>query len=280
LAADRLTFAARLRATALCFVPIVVVAVTHLLTHAAWLRIAATSGAVPRFEPGPLGWLLIVLACAGAAIEWRRSGDGATSWFAAGLGAQALALYALARVSGAQMPYMAMKMLYLAVYPAAVLGAVAIGAIGRRLPASAVWVVMLAVCGIGVMHAGRRVVPPSVVDVDLHDAGRWAREHLPARCVDYIANSSDQAYWLHLAVLGQPRSSRRTAEIDGYTANRAIGRWLEGDALPYAIALRELLPGELLRDVRVLHEVGGAVVIERVGVACPLAMEGRPSIGD
>ena len=123
------------------------------------------------------------------------------------------------------------------------------------------------------MHAGREVVPPPVVDVDLHEAGRWARDHLPARCVDYLVDSADQAYWLHLAVLGQPRSSPRTAEIDHYTSNRAIGRWIDGSALPYAVARRELLPGELLRDARVLEEVRGAVVIERAGVAFPLAIE-------
>jgi hypothetical protein len=84
--------------------------------------------------------------------------------------------------------------------------------------------------------------------------------------------NADLAYWLHLAVLGQPRSSPRTADIDHYTVNRAAGRWLEGDGLPYAVALRALLPGEIVRDAKVLKEVGGAVVIERVGVACPSAI--------
>jgi hypothetical protein len=70
--------------------------------------------------------------------------------------------------------------------------------------------------------------------------------------------------------MGQPRSSARTAAIDGYTSNRAIGRWLEGGALPYAVARRELLPGQLLSDAETLATFGDAVVIQRRGVACPL----------
>ena len=173
---------------------------------------------------------------------------------------------------GAETPYMAMKMLYLGVYPAAVLGILGIDAIARRFPSGVSWAVLLVVCGIGVGHARSTVVPPSVVDVSLHDAGKWAREHLEARCVDYIVENADQAYWLHLAVLGQPRSSPRTADIDHYTANRAAGRWVEGGALPYAVAFRALLPGEVVRDARVLKEFGTAVVIERAGVACPSAI--------
>jgi hypothetical protein len=88
--------------------------------------------------------------------------------------------------------------------------------------------------------------------------------------VGYIVDDAEQAYWLHLAVMGQPRSSPRTADLDGYTSNRAVGRWLEGAALPYAIARRELLPGEVVRDAEVVHAAGAAVVIKRPGVACPL----------
>ena len=56
----------------------------------------------------------------------------------------------------------------------------------------------------------------------------------------------------------EPRSSARTADIDGYTPNRANGRWIEGSALPYAVARRELLPGEVLRDAEILRGFGTA----------------------
>jgi hypothetical protein len=122
---------------------------------------------------------------------------------------------------------------------------------------------------VGFAHAAAAQVPAPVVDIDLSNAGRWARQTLQPGCVDYIVDNAEQAYWLHLAVLGQPRSSLRTAEIDGYTPNRAIGRWIEGSTLPYAIARRELLPGEVLRDADILRQFGAAVVIQRRGAACP-----------
>ena len=272
LSARELSSTARVRSAVFCFGPVAVVSVLHLSAHAAWLGLAGTSGAVPLLAPGPLGWLFIALACAGAVIGWRQEPARPTLWFAAALVAQALALYALARMRGAETPYMAMKMLYLGVYPVAVLGVLGIEAIARRFRSGVSWAVLLVVCGIGAGHARSAVVPPPVVDVSLHDAGKWAREHLEARCVDYIVENADQAYWLHLAVLGQPRSSPRTADIDHYTANRAAGRWVEGGALPYAVARRDLLPGEIVRDAVVLKEVGSAVVIERVGVACPSAI--------
>jgi hypothetical protein len=83
-------------------------------------------------------------------------------------------------------------------------------------------------------------------------------------------DNAEQAYWLHLSVMGQPRSSPRTADLDGYTMNRAVGRWLAGEAPPYAIARLELLPGEVLRDAETVATFGTAVVIHRRGVACPL----------
>jgi len=268
IAAHDLAWRARTKAGAIAAAPLSVVAAVHLAQHAAWLRLAGTGGAVPRFAPDAAGWALIVLALAGAAVAWRRPGAWATLWFAVALLAQALALYGVARARGAGTPYMAMKMIYLGVYPVAVLGTIAVAEVVRRLPERAVWILMLMVCGTGLAHASREHVPPSVVDVDLHDAGVWARAHLESRCVDYIVDDADQAYWLHLAVMGQSRAGARTADIDHYTSNRAVGQWIEGTALPYAVAKRSLLPGDVLREAEVVHESGRAVVIRRRGAGC------------
>lgn len=273
LCAPGLGSSARARAGALGVVPCAIVAALHLSQHAAWLRIAGTSGAVPAFLPGVTGWLLIALAFGGAAMAWERPSARVTLWFAGAVVLQAFALWLLARVRGAATPYMAMKMIYLAVYPATVLGALALDAVVRRLRAGAMgaaWATAVVVCAVGVRMAVSSPAPPPLVDVDLDAAGRWARATLPAACVDYIVDNAEQAYWLHLAVMGQPRSSPRTADIDGYTANRAVGRWIDGSALPYAIARRDLLPGEVARDAEVVRSAGAAVVIKRPGVACPL----------
>ena len=109
------------------------------------------------------------------------------------------------------------------------------------------WSAAVLAAGLGVATAASTPLPPPIVTRDLDAAGRWARAHLPPACVDYLVDNAEQAYWLHLAVMGQPRSSARTADLDGYTSNRAIGRWLEGAPMAYAVAQRDLLPAELAR---------------------------------
>ena len=264
---------ARARLASLAVGPPALVAALHLSQHATWLRMAGTSGAVPRFSPGALGGLLVALAVVGAARALPRPHARVTLWFTGGLALQALALWLLASVRGAEIPYMAMKMLYLAVYPAAVLATLGIADVIRKLPLPvlpAAWAAALLVIAAGLRAAGASPAPPPLVSADLDAAARWARAHVPPACVDYIVDNAEQAYWLHLAVMGQPRSSPRTADIDGYTTNRAVGRWLAGEALPYAVARLELLPGEVLREADTLATFGTAVVIQRRGVACPL----------
>jgi hypothetical protein len=270
LAMTRLSWTDRLRHGALAAAPVAVVAAIHLVQHAAWLRIAGASGAVPAFAPGLLGWMLAGLAITGTAAVWRLPAARVTLWFLGAILLQGTALWLLPRARGAETPYMAMKMIYLAVYPVAVLGAAGVGVVLRRVPvplalsASAALVAALAA---GLVAATRAPVPPPIVDADLDAAGRWAREHLPPSCVGYIVDSAEQAYWLHLAVMGQPRASARTADIDRYTANRAVGLWIEGAALPYAIARRGLLPGEVLSDADIVYDAGSAVVLRRRGAA-------------
>jgi hypothetical protein len=266
-----LTVGTRVRHAAIAALPFALVAVLHLSRHAAWLRMAGTSGSVPALVLGPTVVVLLGLALLGCAAAWTRGAGQITLCFAVGVVLQAAALYVLARVRGAETPYMAMKMIYLAVFPAAVLAAAGLGAVLGRVPgrsAACAWVATLVVLGLGLRAATASPVPPPVVSADLDAAGRWARVNLPAECVDYLVRDAEQAYWLHLAVMGQPRSSTRTADIDGYTANRAVGRWIEGTALPYAVALRELLPGEVLDTVEVVRSFGAAVIIRRRGSGC------------
>jgi hypothetical protein len=263
---------ARARLLALATIPPAGVAVLHVARHAAWLRIAGTSGAVPAFVPGVLGWILLGLAATGATRALRLPQARVALCFALGIMLQALALWGLAVAGGAATPYMAMKMIYLAIYPAAVLASLGLAVVVSGLQVAtrpAAWATAAVVMATGLRAAAAAPPPPPLVSVDLDTAARWARAHLPPACVDYLVDNAEQAYWLHLAVMGQPRSTARTADIDGYTSNRAIGRWLEGSALPYAVASSALLPGELLRDADMVGSFGSAVVIHRRGVACP-----------
>jgi hypothetical protein len=262
---------ARARLAALAILPPAAVAALHLARHAAWLRMAGTSGAVTAFSPGVLGWVLAALALIGVASAVPRSHAHVTLWFTLGLGLQAAALWLLAAARGAETPYMAMKMIYLAVYPAAALATVGIATALQTINLSvrpAAWIAAVLVMATGLHAAVVSQAPPPLVSIDLDAAGRWARAHLQPACVDYIVDNAEQAYWLHLAVMGQPRSSPRTADIDGYTANRAVGRWLTGESSPYTIARVALLPGEVLREADVVASFGDAVVIQRRGVAC------------
>ena len=168
LGAAHLSGTARARAAVLAVLPFTVVAVLHLSRHAAWLRIAGTSGAVPAFLPGPLGWMLMTLALAGVVAARRATEARITIWFAAGIGLQALALWLLARARGAETPYMAMKMIYLAIYPVAVLAAIGLGSVVQRsrLPAAAArWLVAIAVLALGIRTAVASLLAPPLVDL-------------------------------------------------------------------------------------------------------------------
>ena len=66
-----------------------------------------------------------------------------------------------------------------------------------------------------------RAIP--VVDLDLYEAGKWTRANVGQTCVDYLVADAETAYWLHLAVLGNPRASERMIEIDRYDPRAAAG---------------------------------------------------------
>jgi hypothetical protein len=147
---------------------------------------------------------------------------------------------------------------------AAVLAAGALGAGGTRLPPRLhrlAWLTPFVAMAVSLPGLTRQPVPPPIVSPDLYAAGRWARDHLDVGCVGYLVENAEVAYWLHLAVLGQPRSSPRTADIDGYTANRELGRWIAGVPQTHAIARASLLPGEVLADTVVVFREGDAVVL-------------------
>ena len=166
---------------------------------------------------------------------------------------------------------MALKMAYLAIYPLAVISAVGVGEVlkgagrfGEVLGGAGrfvSWVLAIAVTAAAVQGVLAAPRPVPVVSLDLYHAGRWAREHLPPESVDYLVASADTAYWLHLAVMGQPRASARTAEVDAYEAHRALGRWVAGEGRPYAIADLALLPGEVRNRVTIAAQFGGAALI-------------------
>lgn len=166
---------------------------------------------------------------------------------------------------------MAYKMAYLAIYPLAIFGALGLHAGLSRsalpLQSAAGWAMATLMVVLVVRPAINAPRPVPVVSIDLYDAGRWLRANVGAGGADYLVADSDTAYWLHLAVLGNPRSSERTAEIDRFDARPVMGEWVASRGRGYAVADLRLLPDEVRRNVQVLAEFGHAAVIRRPGAA-------------
>jgi asparagine N-glycosylation enzyme membrane subunit Stt3 len=193
---------------------------------------------------------------------------------------QAVTLFVLAKSQGADTPYMAFKMVYLAIYPAAVLAAVAMASAERAVVTgsrehseskgeskNAVGWILAAVLMIAAVRpalSATRAVP--VVDLDFYAAGKWTRANIGQTCVDYLVGDAETAYWLHLAVLGNPRVSERTIEMDRYEPRAAIGPWITSEGRSYAIADQRLLPDEVRSRVEIVSTFGNAAVIKRSGV--------------
>jgi hypothetical protein len=144
-------------------------------------------------------------------------------------------------------------------------------ALGRAGARSATMVAALIAASIGLV-TGRTLTatpkPTPVVSLDFYQAGRWARAHVGTMCVDYLVEDPQTAYWLHLAVLGNPRTSDRTAEVDRHNVRAALARWIPPDGLPYAIADLSLLPDEIRSRVELVAQFGEAGVIHRPGRTC------------
>jgi len=265
----------RWRHVAIAIAPVACAAIVYAIGRLGWMAVARTSGAVITPSVATLGVVLPVLCLIGVAASVRHVRARTTMLPLALILVQAGALWALAVFSGAETPYMALKMGYLAVYPMAVLAAVGLAAaseglasrVGSGVSRAVAWAMAAAIA----VAAGRPLLaaprPTPAVSLDLYVAGRWARANVPAGCVDYLVKDAVAAYWLHLAVMGQARSSARTAEVDRYDGRQALAPWITGDGRPYAIADLTGLPDEVRSRVEMAATFGTAAVIKRPGAA-------------
>jgi len=155
--------------------PVFLIAAMHLYGRWGWLGMVRTSGAVLAPSVASLGWLLPVLALIGLLISARDRDARVSLVLLLVIALQALTLFVLARARGASTPYMAFKMVYLAIYPMAVFGAIAMG----RLRSSTIgWILASVLVLIAVRPAltAPRTLP--VVDLDLYEAGKWVRANV------------------------------------------------------------------------------------------------------
>jgi hypothetical protein len=310
-------------ATALA--PIGAFVLLHAAGRTGQASIVATSGAVVPPSTATLGWWLPPLALVGAITLIVTRRHASTTVLAGAIGAQAAGLWL---VAAGQTPYMAIKMTYLAIYPAiacatafvdtiANIIAQSVGppcgqerefwtrngphsgprpaerakwtlptsqgirgrsraklladsGIARRACLAAAWSAAIVLTFVVRDDLPTRSNRRPVLSEDLAAAGQWARAHVPVDCVDYLVGNEYTAYWLHLAVLGNPRISARTGDDATFLTQPSMERWLVPGGLRYAIANLAILPAEIRREVDVVQQAGQAAVIERRGPAtCP-----------
>lgn len=269
------TFAVRAGRLAATLAPAAILAVLHQSQHPAAASILTSTGAVTEPALAVFGAGFAVLAVAGAALALPDKSARLVLIFLVTVLAQAVMLRLLAAQAGSASFYMTFKMMYLAVPPAAVLGAFALARlaaiVAARLPQLRILLVCLPVVVAALLVRGRIPVHRAHgwISLPARDAGLWARHNLPPACVDYFTRYWLTAYWLHVDVLGNPRVSTRMSR-ETFEFSDAVAKWIEGRGLPYAVV--EDLPSTP-RDVRVDMEpltANGSftVVRNRLGTAC------------
>jgi len=266
----------RLSLLAIPAIPIAVIAAIHGSRHVGGFRMAGTGGFAIWPTPSLLGWWFIALAAAGFVFSLTERRARTITLLVAAIALQAAALYGTARSSGAAAPYLSLKMFYLAVYPLTVSAALLVASCWRfvsrllRIPerraARLAWV-LAAVVAIAVarpLAAVRR--PRPIVTQPVLDAAVWARTVMPPACIDYLVVDGYTAYWIHLAVFGQPRASGRAMDEDTFDARRGLVRWILPNGLPLAVVDDfEALPRDIRTNVDVLARFGPAAVVKRRG---------------
>src|SRR5207248_4755430 len=155
------------------------------------------------------GWPFLVVATLGLGVSMIDSRARSAAILLAAIALQAVGLVAFARSRGSTTPYLALKMMYLAIYPMAVAGAVGVAWAVRRAPRSSAvsWLLVAIVAALAAQTLVRAPQPVRTITQPLFLAGQWAGANLTPACVDYLTPDSYSAYWLHLAVLRNPRTS-------------------------------------------------------------------------
>jgi len=269
----------RARFAALALAPIVAVALLHALGRIAAVGIAGTGGAVFRPTLSRLGWPFVVLSLVGMALALRNARYRTTTLLLAAIALQSLCLLAVARASHADSPYLAIKMIHLALYPLAACAALALATLwqtvsrmeflprtGRQAQHASLmaWgLVAIAAVVLGRGVAAHQLPPPTITQ-DLVLAGRWARGHVPVNCVEYFVPNDSTAYWLHYSALGNAMIQPGVPEpVTVFRDN--IERWINRTAHPFAIADLAVLPRDVRDDLEILARFGSIAVGRRRG---------------
>jgi hypothetical protein len=133
---DELRAGAKLNALATATMLLAAVVAVHTAGRIGWLGMAGAPGAVVAPSTRALGWPFLVLGAAGLIVAVVRREARTTVLLTVSIAAQAATLYALARSRGSSTPYMALKMIYLLIYPLAVFGTLSLATLWHAIQAS------------------------------------------------------------------------------------------------------------------------------------------------
>lgn len=279
---------------ALAAAPMALVAALYFAARSGGLGMAGTGGAAPWPTVSSYGPWFLALSGVGFVVAMTRREARTVALLAVAIGLQSAALYVVAMRGGADAPYLALKMFYLLLYPQAVAAALAVSAAwraglaafeaasnrARGFPRFAGWrgpieaaLVLLIVMRVGAIVArplrgaprSLTVLKHPAVSAPLERAGRWARANVPPDCVEYLVDHDGTSYWLHLAVLGNPRLTARSMDSDTFKPDLAIVRWLTPGGLPYAIADLPALPRGVRDELDIVRQFDTAAVVKRRG---------------
>lgn len=272
-----LSWKERLQHLAIGIIPIAAIAVMHASGHVGGFRMAGTGGFVIRPSASVLGWWYLALSATGLIIAASERRARTVALLIAAIAVQAAALFSAAHASSAAAPYLALKMFYLAIYPLTVAAALTLAAIWRMAIRTTsvrserlawVFVAALSIAVARPLMAAPR--PKPVISQPAYLAGRWSREHLPPACVDYLVADGYTAYWLHVAVLGNPRAAGRALDNDTFEPKKALARWILPGGLPFAITDDfGGLPRDISTSVDIVERFGPAAVVKRRGPDVP-----------
>jgi len=254
--------------------PALLFGLVHQALHPGAASIVTSTGAVtaPSIDAFGLGFL--VAAAGGVVLGVRERAALPVVAFLAATLLLAAALACLAAGGGTGRFYMAFKMMYLAMLPAAVLGAVAL--------ARAADVIAMLLRNVRVRPAAAGIVSamlPVLVAVPLlrgrvpthrmrgslsapaRDVALRARERVPPSCIDYFSSYWLTGYWLHLDVLANPRLSDRMRQ-ETFDFPDVAAKWIEGRGLPYAIVEdMGAIPREIRADMSPMYQAGSFVLV-------------------
>ena len=266
----------RFATLAIGLVPIAIAAAMYARAHGHAVGIVAVPGYVPLPTIATFGGWFLLAAASGIVVAATRARLRLVVLsFLAAIALQAAALFALARATHAEIPYQAVKMAFIAIYPLAVAAAIALASLFdltnlSRLsrpsrPILAALVFVLAILTLRPALTAPR--PKPVVTERLYQAGVWARTHVDPACVDYLVDDEYSAYWLHLAVLRNARADPRHSD-ELFVVKHALVRWVMPGGRRYAIVedLSEL-PRDIRSNVDVMATFGPAAVVKRRGTA-------------